>query len=91
MQYAYPAVLHPDEGQFHVIFPDIEGCITCGDTLPHALLMAQDALSVMLIGMEDASTPVPQPTPMESIPRRLGDVVTLVAADTEVYRKYFLA
>ena len=33
----------PDEGGFVVSYPDLPGCITCGDTMEAAIANAQDA------------------------------------------------
>lgn len=45
MEYVYPAILTPEEHGYSVAFPDLPGCYTCGDDLPDALHMAEDALS----------------------------------------------
>ena len=36
-KYAYPAIFTKEEKGYSVAFPDIEGCFTCGDTLPEAM------------------------------------------------------
>lgn len=87
MSYVYPAVLQPCDGMYSVSFPDVEGAITAGDNLPHALEMARDALCAMLVSMEDRGEPIAPPTPMDDVPRDKGDIVTLVLADTAAYRK----
>ena len=33
----------PDEGGFVVFYPDLPGCITCGDTMEAAIANARDA------------------------------------------------
>lgn len=49
MRYAYPAVFTPEtDGGFSVNFPDLEGCYTCGDDMPDALMMAEDVLALVL-------------------------------------------
>jgi antitoxin HicB len=47
---AYPALFlkNKDEDGYTVIFPDLEGCVTCGDTAEEAIAMAQDALGLYL-------------------------------------------
>ncbi|MCL2054264.1 MAG: type II toxin-antitoxin system HicB family antitoxin [Oscillospiraceae bacterium] len=45
MKTIYPAIFIPeDKGEYSVIYPDLDGCATCGDNLEHALEMAQEAL-----------------------------------------------
>lgn len=44
MNYIYPAIFYPeDNGQFSVIFPDLNGLATYGDNLADAFAMAQEA------------------------------------------------
>ena len=46
MKLAYPAVFTPYEDGtegYAVEFPDLPGCVTGGDTMAEAILMAQDA------------------------------------------------
>lgn len=52
-KYAYPAIFTPEEdGSYSIIFPDLEGCYTCGDNLEDGIEMAEDALSLVLYGYE---------------------------------------
>lgn len=37
-----------EEGGFVVSFPDLPGCITCGETMEEALLNAEDAKNAWL-------------------------------------------
>lgn len=87
MRYVYPALLQPDDGGYSVTFPDVEGAITCGDNLSDALEMAQDALSLILVHMEDSGAKLPAPTKMDDVSKEAGDIVTLVLADTDAYRR----
>ena len=52
MKYTYPAIITPREGLYAVEFPDIEECVTCADTFPEAIFMAEDALALTLYGYE---------------------------------------
>ena len=39
-KYAYPAVFTLEEdGTYSIIFPDLEGCYTCGDSLEDGCLL----------------------------------------------------
>ena len=87
MTYVYPAVLQPDGGGYSVSFPDVEGAITCGDTLAQALEMAQDALCLMLTRMEDQGEEITPPSAFGAVRCGAGDIVTLIVADTDAYRK----
>lgn len=43
MSYPMEIVEDKDEGGFVVAFPDLPGCITCGETIESAIANAQDA------------------------------------------------
>ena len=87
-KYAYPAVFTPEsEGGYSIVFPDLEGCFTCGDTLEDGLEMAKDALALVLYGYEKEKREIPQPSSLTSFPLDQGEFVNYVVCDTMVYRK----
>ena len=86
-KYCYPAVFTPEDGGYSVDFPDLEGCYTCGDSLPEALEMAQDVLSMTLTLLEDERKPIPAPSGVEETRHEAGEFVNLILADTAAYRK----
>lgn len=85
MQYVYTAILEPEGTQYNVTFPDLPGCLTCGDDLGEALYMAEDALNLWLVDMEESGEAIPAPSAMVAVPD--GCRATLVRADTDAYRK----
>ena len=90
MKYAYPAIFRPgDPGGYWVEFPDLEGCCTCGDTLPGAIEMAEDALCLFLYDMEERAVPAPPPSDLGAVQAEEGAIVSLVACDTLVYQKLY--
>jgi predicted RNase H-like HicB family nuclease len=59
----YLAVFEVDNNpRISVYFPDMPGCISCGDTFDHALQMAKEALSLHIYGMEKDGEPLPERT-----------------------------
>ncbi|WP_458123674.1 type II toxin-antitoxin system HicB family antitoxin [Paenibacillus sp. Z3-2] len=48
--YQYYAVFNLAEDGINVTFPDLPGCITCGDSVEEALFMAKEALELFLDG-----------------------------------------
>jgi predicted RNase H-like HicB family nuclease len=57
----YPAQFIKDEiSGYTVIFPDLKGCITEGDSLEHSKLMAQEALGVYLDSLLDDNEELPK-------------------------------
>ena len=69
------------------MFPDIDGCFTCGDNLIDSLEMARDALALMLYEYEERGQIIPIPSEMKSINVKENEFVNLVVCDTLDYRK----
>lgn len=67
----YVAFLDPeDDGSaYNVTFPDLPGCISCGDTVDEAVSMATEALALHLEGMQADGDAIPDPTPLERVAR----------------------
>lgn len=91
MKYAYPAILTYDgeENCYYVNFPDIENCFTDGKTLPEAIEMGEDALTLMLCQMEDDGEAIPEASDAKSIKAAPGETVSLIFADTTEYRRLY--
>lgn len=86
-KYIYPAVFTPEkEGGFSVRFPDVEGCFTSGDDLQDALKMAGDALSVMLVCLEDEHRDIPEASKINNLKMDDGEFASLISVDTISYR-----
>ncbi|MCL1819890.1 MAG: type II toxin-antitoxin system HicB family antitoxin [Oscillospiraceae bacterium] len=85
MKYAYPVILYPDDGKIGVTVPDLPGCHTFGDNKTDALFMAKDAIEMWLWYAENERQAIPPPS--DVLPLKLGETLTLVAADTDEYRR----
>ena len=50
MKLSYPMEIYEDtiEGGYTVSFPDLPGCLTCGETIEEAIEMAEDAKRIWL-------------------------------------------
>lgn len=88
-KYAYPAIFTREEEGYSVRFPDIEGCYTCGATIPEAIEMAEDALCLMLYDREEDGELIPPPSDLKTVQGDADALVSLVRCDTTEYRKYF--
>ncbi len=87
-KYVYPAIFTKDEnGLYAVEFPDIEGCVTCGDNLADAIYMAQDVLAFTLYDYEKDKKEVPVPSDPEHIEVPEGSFVNSILCDTLYYQK----
>ncbi|MCL2197323.1 MAG: type II toxin-antitoxin system HicB family antitoxin [Defluviitaleaceae bacterium] len=86
MVYVYPAIFQPSgEGcGYAVEVPDLPA-YTCGDSLAHALDMAEDAIAMWLVHSEDNGHPIPAPS--KSLPHESPQFVNLVKADTDAWRR----
>lgn len=89
MKYAYPAIFTKEESGYSVIFPDVEGCATCGDTLPDAMEMAKDALCLMLYDYEEEGEAIPPVSDIKKIQADETDIVSMICCDTIEYRKLY--
>lgn len=61
----YPATLTPHNdgsGLYDVTFVDLPGCVSQGNNLEHALLMAQEALTLHISTMLEDGDPLPPPS-----------------------------
>ncbi len=88
-KYIYPAVFTKEDTGYSVIFKDLDGCYTCGDSLNEALEMAEDVLALTLYGYETDKKTIPTPSNISSIPVDDGEFVSLIKCDTVEYRKHF--
>ena len=85
MKYVYPAVFTPLDDGYDVHVPDLPGCRTCGDTLVDAIEMAEDAVSMWLWDAENEKEAIPKES--QTLPYDPPQFVSLVKADTELFRR----
>ena len=72
----YLAVFETDDQPgISVYFPDVPGCVSCGENFDHALQMAKEALSLHIYGMEKDG---------ETLPERTDKVFQIGAGDMVV-------
>lgn len=89
-KYVYPAVFtKEDNGQYSVVFKDLEGCYTCGDNLEHAIEMAEDVLALVLYGYEVDGKEIPAPSNMQEIDVKSNEFINYIKCDTLEYRKMY--
>lgn len=86
-KYAYPAIFTPEEKGYSIVFPDLESCYTCGDSLEDGLEMAKDVLALVLYGYETEGRTIPRPSEHTAISLQQGEFVNYIMCDTMVYRK----
>ena len=80
----YPAIFH-DEGTYWVEFPDLEGCVSDGDTLEEAMANAQEAMGLYLAALLEDEKTLPQASDIREI--KTDGVVSYVSVDVNAYRR----
>ena len=82
--YVFPAVFtfysKEQSPAIGITFPDLPGCVSCGENPADALRMAKDALSLHLLGMEDDNENIPEPSDVLSIEHEKNQSVILIEA-----------
>jgi predicted RNase H-like HicB family nuclease len=92
MKLVYPACFYPcEEGGYTVIFPDLPGCITEGDSLAEAVDMAVEAASGWLLDEVENNKTLPTSSNIKNIVANEYDngFVTLISIDLDEYTKKF--
>jgi predicted RNase H-like HicB family nuclease len=64
---AYIALVEAGDVGFGVTFPDLEGCVSWGETQDDAVANARDALSLHLEGMAEEGLEIPTPSDLTAI------------------------
>ena len=81
----YPAIFEKDDVGYGIFFPDVENAVTQGESIEDGLVMASDALGIMLASYLENSEALPSPTPIEDVKAEKGQFVTLVSVDLTEY------
>ncbi len=86
MKTAYPAIIHNDNDEYWVEFPDLEGCFSDGETLADAASNASEALGMYLCSLMERNLDIPRPSDIRDVSSEEG-IVTVVATEPLAYRK----
>lgn len=92
LKLVYSACFYPcEEGGYTVIFPDLPGCVTEGDTLSEAVDMAIDAASGWLLEYVEDNKQLPKPSNIKDvIPDEYENgFVSLISVDLDEYSKKY--
>ncbi len=89
MKYVFAAVFNPEGDGYNVHFPDLPGCLTCGDSLEDAIDMVNDALGMWLYHLEEEKKAIPTASHPKKIAVSGDDFVMAVAVDTNDYRRFY--
>ena len=87
----YPALFHEEDGKYWVEFPDLEGCLTNGDTVEESYKNAKEALGFYLDQEGDVyKRIINKPSEVKDIVNaNPGTLVMLVEYDSLEYAKKY--
>ncbi len=91
MKLTYPACFYPceDKKGYTVEVPDLPGCVTEGETLADAILMATDAASGWVLDeLEDGNAAPAASAPQDIVPDE-GGFVTMLVLDMDAYAEKY--
>ncbi|MCL2560397.1 MAG: type II toxin-antitoxin system HicB family antitoxin [Turicibacter sp.] len=75
----YPAIFYQEDSGYHVDFPDLEGCFTCGNNIEHAYRMALDVLDFYLEDFDLEN--LPQPSDIQNLTIPENAFASIIALD----------
>ena len=88
MKYVYPAIFSPIErGGYAIWFPDLPGTNSQGEDWSTCLTNAQNALECWLDFLLDEKEPLPPASNPNAIAHDEKEIVTLISADVERFRR----
>ncbi|MCL2387837.1 MAG: type II toxin-antitoxin system HicB family antitoxin [Defluviitaleaceae bacterium] len=88
MKAIYPAkLIYENNGEYSVLFPDLKGCATYGDSLEHALSMAQEALGLYLVALEERDHSTPTASNLDAIKADKGEHIVPIMVEVNDYRQ----
>ena len=85
MRTAYPIVLTPADSDYIVYVPDLD-IHTEGHSIADAIYMAEDAISLVAITIQDDGLPVPEPSTVTPVCEP-EDILTYALVDFDAYRR----
>lgn len=84
----YIALIRKDENTcYGAEFPDFPGCISVGDTLQEAAANAKEALLFHVEGMVEDGEDIPEPRPLDDVPRDDVHDAVPVLIDVPIVRR----
>src|SRR5271157_4836351 len=86
----FNALFEPDveEGGFVVTFPDLKWGVTQGDTEEEAMVMAADAIEMVVRHCIEHGEPLPHPSKLRGRKYRMVRLPALQTAKTELYMAF---
>ncbi|MDY3908280.1 MAG: type II toxin-antitoxin system HicB family antitoxin [Eubacterium sp.] len=92
MKLTYPACFYPcdqKEGGYTVEVPDLPGCVSEGDSLADAIIMATDAASGWVLDELEDGRPIPPASKQGDIIPDDGGFVNMLVLDMDTYAEKY--
>lgn len=92
MKLTYPACFYPCEekkGGYTVEVPDLPGCVSEGDTLADAIIMATDAASGWVLDELEDGNRIPSASELKDIVPESGGFVSMLVLDMDAYAEKY--
>jgi predicted RNase H-like HicB family nuclease len=86
MKLVYPVIISRGSKYFLASVPDCE-IDTQGENIGQAIEMARDAISLWCVCQQDEGREFPVPSDIASVEHTADEIVTLVDADIDAYRR----
>lgn len=87
----YPAVFQKEDTGYSVWVPDIEGCVSQGESISEAMENIADAIGLMLEVRADHDLDIPAPSSPEKIKTEENQFVSVVPFDPAEYDEKYSA
>jgi len=84
----YFAIFEPTQTGYSVYFPDLPGCVSCGESFEDAQKQATEALELHIYGMEKDGDEIPMPskTPQVDPETAAGYIVSPVTVFPDIVK-----
>jgi len=91
MKLTYPAFFYKDDadGSYAVVVPDLPGCVSGGDTLADAIIMATDAASGWVLDELEDGKAIPFASMFEDVRPDPGGFVNMLVLDMDSYAEKY--
>ena len=91
MKLIYPAIFSPclEKDGYTVVVPDLPGCVTEGDSLADAILMAEDAASGWVLDELENGNAIPVSSDPTTLHLDEGEFTNLLVLDMDSYAEKY--
>ena len=91
MKLTYPACFNKDDTSngYAVVVPDLPGCVSGGDTMADAILMATDAASGWILDELEDGKAIPTASAFEDVRPDSGGFISMLVLDMDTYAEKY--